>query len=105
VAEVAPDPDAVLEPAGYLDVLTAAGLAADVWETTYLHVLTGTDPVLAWVRSTVLRPVLARLAEDDAAEFTAEYAARLRAAYPERPDGTTVLPFRRVFAVGRAPTG
>ena len=54
-----PRPDAVLEPAGYFDVLTAAGLSADVWETTYLHVLRGADPVLGWVRSTVLRPVLA----------------------------------------------
>ena len=59
-ADAAPRPDAVLEPAGYFDVLAAAGLAPDVWETTYLHVLTGADPVLAWVRSTVLRPVLAR---------------------------------------------
>jgi len=49
----------------------------------------------------VLRPVLARLGEDDAAELTEAYAAALRAAYPRRPDGTTVLPFRRVFAVGR----
>ena len=60
LADVGPRADAVLEPAGYLDVLTGAGLAADVWETTYLHVLTGADPVLGWVRSTVLRPVLAR---------------------------------------------
>src|SRR3954462_14113522 len=100
----APPADAVLEPAGYLDVLTAAGLAADVWETTYLHVLTGADPVLAWVRSTVLRPVLALLPEDDAARFTAEYAEALRQAYPVRPDGSTVLPFRRVFAVGARPS-
>ncbi len=62
--------------------------------------LRGDDPVLGWVRSTALRPVLARLGEDDAAELTAEYAAALRAAYPRRPDGTTLLPFRRVFAVG-----
>jgi trans-aconitate 2-methyltransferase len=103
LAETAPPADAVLQPAGYLDVLTGAGLAADVWETTYLHVLTGTDPVLGWVRSTVLRPVLALLDEEDAAEFTAEYAAALREAYPQRADGTTVLPFRRVFAVGRRP--
>jgi trans-aconitate 2-methyltransferase len=103
LAEVAPRPDAVLEPAGYLDVLTGAGLAADVWETTYLHVLTGADPVLGWVRSTVLRPALARLGDDDAARFTAEYAAALRTAYPVRADGTTVLPFRRVFAVGARP--
>jgi trans-aconitate 2-methyltransferase len=97
------DPAAVLEPAGYLDLLTGAGLAADAWETTYLHVLTGEDPVLRWVSGTALRPVLGRLAADDAAAFTAEYAAALRAAYPVRPDGTTVLPFRRVFAVGHRP--
>jgi len=100
----APRPDTVLEPAGYLDVLAAAGLAPDVWETTYLHVLTGTDPVLAWVRSTVLRPVLALLPDDDAAAFTAEYASALRDAYPARTDGTTVLPFRRVFAVATRPS-
>ncbi len=100
LADVAPPPDAVLEPAGYLDLLTGAGVTADVWETTYLHVLTGGDPVLGWVRSTVLRPVLARLDDADAAELTADYAAALREAYPTRPDGTTVLPFRRVFAVG-----
>ena len=103
LADAAPRPDAVLEPAGYLDVLADAGLAADAWETTYLHVLTGADPVLGWVRSTVLRPVLARLPEDDAARLAAEYAAALREVYPPRSDGTTVLPFRRVFAVGSRP--
>ncbi|MGY1615171.1 trans-aconitate 2-methyltransferase [Geodermatophilus sp. SYSU D00691] len=101
VADVAPRPDAVLDPTAYLEVLTAAGLAADVWETTYLHVLEGADPVLGWVRSTVLRPVLGRLDDGSAAALTAEYAAALRSAYPRRPDGTTVLPFRRVFMVGR----
>jgi trans-aconitate 2-methyltransferase len=103
LAAVGPRPDTVLEPAGYADVLTAAGLVPDVWETTYLHVLRGPDPVLAWVRSTVLRPVLARLADDDAAAFTAEYADALRAAYPPRADGSTLLPFRRIFMVGARP--
>ena len=96
-------PAAVLDPVGYLELLSGAGLAADAWETTYLHVLSGEDPVLRWVSGTALRPVLARLADDDVAAFTAEYAAALRAAYPARPDGTTVLPFRRVFAVGSRP--
>jgi trans-aconitate 2-methyltransferase len=106
LAGAAPAADAVLDPAGYLDVLTAAGLAGDAWETTYLHVLSGDDPVLGWVRSTVLRPVLAQLGAADAAELTGVYAAALRGAYPRRPDGTTLLPFRRVFAVGaRTPAG
>jgi|tagenome__1003787_1003787.scaffolds.fasta_scaffold20976928_4 trans-aconitate 2-methyltransferase len=104
LAEVAPDPDAVADPADYYDVLTAAGLSADVWETTYVHVLTGDEPVLAWVRTTVLRPVLAALGEDDAAELTAAYVEALREAYPPRPDGTTLLPFRRIFAVGSRPS-
>jgi trans-aconitate 2-methyltransferase len=101
LADAAPRPDAVLEPSGYLDLLTAAGLQADVWETTYLHVLRGEDPVLGWVRGTVLRPVLAGLDHDAAAAFTAEYATALREAYPRRDDGTTVLPFRRIFVVGQ----
>src|SRR4051795_9759080 len=103
LAAVAPSPCAVLEPAGYLEVLSGAGLEADVWETTYLHLLTGPDPVLGWVRSTVLRPVLALLDAAEGEQLTADYAAALRAAYPPRPDGTTVLPFRRIFAVGSRP--
>jgi trans-aconitate 2-methyltransferase len=103
VGDVPRGAGSVLEPAGYHDVLSAGGLAADVWETTYLHVLTGPDPVLSWVRSTQLRPVLARLGEDDAATFTAAYASALREAYPSRPDGTTLLPFRRIFAVASRP--
>ena len=49
------------EPAEYLDVLARAGCEVDAWETTYLHVLQGADPVLDWYRGTGLRPVLAAL--------------------------------------------
>lgn len=101
LADAGPRPDTVLEPAEYAEVVTTAGLEPDVWETTYLHRFSGADPVLAWVRSTVLRPVLSRLSDIDAEAFTAEYAAALRTAYPQRPDGTTLLPFRRIFVVGR----
>ncbi|CAA9258350.1 MAG: Trans-aconitate 2-methyltransferase [uncultured Blastococcus sp.] len=103
LADVPRGTGAVLEPSGYYDVLTGAGLTTDAWETTYLHVLTGTDPVVDWVRSTQLRPVLAQLGKDDGAAFTAAYAAAVREAYPPRPDGTTLLPFRRIFAVGSRP--
>ena len=33
------------DPATYLEALAAAGCTVDAWETTYLHVLTGDDPV------------------------------------------------------------
>ena len=94
--------DSVPEPDVYADLLLSAGLTADVWETTYLHVLHGPDPVLEWVRGTGLRPVLAALSPADGAEFEAEYAAGLRAAYPRGPGGT-VFGFRRIFAVGHKP--
>ncbi|WP_329210200.1 trans-aconitate 2-methyltransferase [Streptomyces sp. NBC_00683] len=94
--------DAVLEPAAYLERLTAPGRTVDVWETTYLHLLEGEDPVLDWVKGTGLRPVLTALAEEPEARdaFVAEYRDLLRTAYPAGPHGT-VFPFRRIFAVAR----
>ncbi len=93
----------VLQPAGYLERLARLGLDADVWETTYLHVLRGEDPVLEWVRGTALRPLLAALDPDDAASLEAAYGEALREAYPPDGDGRTILPFRRIFAVGHRP--
>jgi trans-aconitate 2-methyltransferase len=87
------------DPAEYLDLLARAGLEVDAWETTYLHVLHGEDPVLDWYKGTGLRPVLAALPPDQAAEFLDEYRARMSEAYPAAPYGT-VFPFRRVFVVG-----
>lgn len=95
------DAHAVSEPAVYAEVLTAAGCDVDAWETTYLHRLTGPDPVLSWVTGTALRPVRTALDGREWAAFTAELAPRLRAAYPARLDGTTWFPFRRIFAVAR----
>lgn len=88
----------VAEPAEYLDLMAGRGLTVDAWQTTYLHVLAGPDPVLEWVRGTGLRPVLTALDDTAAAAFSAEYGALLRAAYPPGPHGT-VLAFRRTFVV------
>jgi trans-aconitate 2-methyltransferase len=86
------------DPAEYLDLLAREGCEVDAWETTYLHVLDGDDPVLRWYQGTGLRPVIAALNADDAAEFMATYGELLREHYPRRPYGT-VLSFRRVFVV------
>lgn len=86
-------------PAEYLDVLATAGFEVDAWETTYLHVLQGRDPVVSWYRGTGLRPVLAALQPAEAEEFLAQYRARIDAVYPAAAYGTP-FPFRRVFAVG-----
>ncbi|MCX4973812.1 trans-aconitate 2-methyltransferase [Streptomyces sp. NBC_00554] len=91
--------DAVHTPAAYLGHLTALGCETDVWETTYLHLLDGEDPVLDWVKGTGLRPVLTELGAD-AGAFVDEYRAALREAYPATEHGT-MFPFRRIFAVAR----
>lgn len=90
----------VLDPVGYAELLGACGLTVDAWETTYVQVLGGTDPVLEWVHGTALRPVLAAVPVEQHAGFLAEYGAALREAYPPGPHGTC-FPFRRVFAVGQ----
>lgn len=97
------DENAVLDPAGYAALLADAGCAVDAWETTYLHRLSGTDPVLEWMTGTALRPVRSALDDPTWQEFRADLAPRLRAAYPVRADGTTWFPFRRVFVVARVP--
>jgi trans-aconitate 2-methyltransferase len=88
------------DPVTYLEALAAAGCAVDAWETTYLHVLTGDDPVFAWVSGTGARPTLEALPPGLREEFEEEFRARLRAAYPPHEYGV-VLPFRRVFVVAR----
>ncbi|AVH58239.1 MULTISPECIES: trans-aconitate 2-methyltransferase [Streptomyces] len=95
--------DSVHDPLVYLDRLARLGCReVDVWETAYLQVLAGEDPVLDWAKGTALRPVLTVLAEDPEARdaFVAEYRDLLRGAYPAQSYGT-VLPFRRLFAVAR----
>ncbi|MEV8063399.1 trans-aconitate 2-methyltransferase [Streptomyces antimycoticus] len=96
------DPGDVLEPTEYLARLAALGCEVDAWETTYVQILTGPDPVLDWVKGTALRPVLTTLADDPPARdrFLAAYAALLRDAYPSAPHGTA-FPFRRIFVVAR----
>ncbi|GAA2776847.1 trans-aconitate 2-methyltransferase [Saccharopolyspora taberi] len=92
-------PDSVRPATGYADALADLGAAVDAWETTYVHALGGDDPVLEWITGTMLRPVRAVLGDEEWDGFRAELAPRLRSAYPRRPDGTTWLPFRRIFAV------
>jgi len=94
----------LLTPAQYLEVLLPLADDVDCWTTTYHHVLDGPDPVVEWFKGSFLRAFLSRLDEADGAEFVADYAAAMGQAYPPRPDGRTVLPFRRLFLVARRQT-
>lgn len=93
------------DPATYARVLLDLGCDVDAWETTYLHVLTGEDPVFDWVSGTGARPTLQALPDDLRPQFEDEFKALLREAYPADGAGRVVLPFRRVFVVARKPQG
>lgn len=84
----------------YLDLFAGRGWAVDAWETTYLHVLQGEDPVYTWISGTGARPVLQALPDDLRPEFVRRFKAALRDAYPAHEWGT-LLPFRRIFVVAR----
>ena len=87
-------------PYTYFQALTMLGCEVDAWETTYLHVLRGPDPVFEWISGTAAGPTLQALPEPLRTSFAEELKRRLRQAYPPGPHGT-VLPFRRVFVVAR----
>ncbi|MDN5856592.1 MAG: trans-aconitate methyltransferase, partial [Actinomycetia bacterium] len=87
-----------VDPHTYLRLLAADDWRLDIWETTYLHVLQGDDPVFEWISGTGARPFLQGLPDELRMQFEADYRAALRAAYPKRAYGT-VLPFQRVFVV------
>ena len=95
-------PDPVGAPEFYYDLLSplAAG-GIDLWETEYVHQLQGEDAVLEWMRGTSLRPVLDALDRPARDNFLAAYTRQLRAAFPRRADGKTLLHFRRLFLVAR----
>lgn len=90
-------PAPVGPPVFYYDILARKARHVDLWETSYLHVLTGEDPVVEWLKGTTLKVFLDALEGKEREAFRRAYAERVRAAYPRRPDGTTLFTMRRIF--------
>ena len=87
----------VAEPYFYYDLLSPLSSSIDMWETTYMHILEGDDPIVEWTKGTMLRPLLDHLTEKEAFSFIASYTKKVAKAYPHRTDGKTVFPFKRLF--------
>lgn len=98
------DPHTMLQPTAevsdYMLDVAAEGWEVEGWETRYHHVLHGEDPVFTWISSAAARPVLEALPEGPREEFTRQYKASLRKAYPKTKLGT-ILSFRRLFFIAR----
>jgi trans-aconitate 2-methyltransferase len=92
-------PSPVSAAAEYYAMLAGRAKGLDIWETTYLHILEGANPVAEWTKGTALGPLLEALEGSQRAEFEAAYRALVADAYPRDARGKTLLPFRRLLIV------
>jgi len=85
------------DPATYRRLLLPLAKTLDIWETEYLQVLDGDNPVVEYTKGSWLTRYLAPLEEPQRGDLEALYGAKILAAYPPEADGKTLFPFRRLF--------
>jgi trans-aconitate 2-methyltransferase len=73
-----------------------------LWETTYYHILESHQDLVAWYKSTAMKPILESLPTDEQrGEFEREVLAECREQYPPQSDGRILYPFKRLFFTAR----
>jgi trans-aconitate 2-methyltransferase len=97
-------PPPVQDPGYYHSVLAPFSDNIDIWETEYLQVLEGENPVKEWTKGTWLTRYLDVLRGQDKLAFEAAYAERIAKAYPPNSAGQTFFPCRRLFIVAQRKT-
>jgi trans-aconitate 2-methyltransferase len=90
-------PSPVATPERYYALLAPLARRLEIWETTYLQVLEGDNPVVEFTKGSALRPLLDALDGDMRFGFEAAYRGLIAGAYPAEADGRTLFPFRRLF--------
>lgn len=84
----------------YYDLLSPISRRVDLWQTQYVHILSGPEAVVEWTSGTALRPMIDRLTEKAARDsFVADYTLEITKSYHPRPDGKVLFPFLRRFVV------
>jgi trans-aconitate 2-methyltransferase len=94
-------PPPVQGPAFYHELLARQSANLDIWETEYLQVLEGDNPVKEWTKGTWLMRYLDLLQGEEKIAFEAAYGERVARAYPRNSAGQTLFPFRRLFMVAQ----
>jgi len=92
----------VATPDSYWRMLSARAASLSVWETEYLHVLSGDNPVSEFAKGSGLTQHLDRLEAPMRPAFETAYRRRIEAAYPKENDGHTLFRMRRLFILAQA---
>ena len=77
----------------------AAQFLCQVPRGRWMQTHDGEHAVKEYTKSTWLSPLLAALDEPERSRFEAVYTEMVDVAYPRRPDGKTLFPFRRMFII------
>jgi trans-aconitate 2-methyltransferase len=93
--------DPVATPEHYWRLLQGRAGVLEIWETEYLQVLAGENPVAEYTKGSWLKQFLDRLDAPGRAAFEADYRRRVAPHYPPQADGRTLFPFRRLFIVAQ----
>lgn len=90
----------VESPAFYYDSFASIASRVELWETDYIHVLSGPEAIVEWYRGTGLRPWLEALPNAATqSRFIADYTRLIAEAFPSQADGRVLFPFRRLFVI------
>jgi trans-aconitate 2-methyltransferase len=99
LAEADAERTSIESPQTYFGMLRPLCRRVEVWRTIYHHPLKGVDGIIDWFSSTGLRPYLSRLDTSEKDAYLADYREMLSRHYAVLEDGTTLLPFPRLFIV------
>jgi trans-aconitate 2-methyltransferase len=85
----------------YLGWLKPYCFEVDIWQTTYLHLMRGVDPIVDWFRGAALRPFLRPLRPEEQAQFIERFKRELADAYETDRDGALLFLYPRLFIRAR----
>jgi trans-aconitate 2-methyltransferase len=86
--------------AHYYDMLASHAARLDIWETTYLHIMSSAEDIVEWYKGSGMRPYLEAIdSETERERFIAEYLEAIRPLYRPQLDGRVLFPFRRFFMI------
>ena len=86
----------------YYDQLAPLTQDIALWETTYYHILKTHQDLVAWYKSTAMKPLLESLPTDDTREeFLQTILDECKEQYPPQRDGSILYPFKRLFFTAR----